>query len=59
MLSIQMGMAYISNKAFKGAPDSSCAENISLKFMHDVIMPITAMHTWPGCYDVGQLVVKY
>ena len=27
--------------------------------MHDVIMPITAMHTWPGCYDGGLLVVKH
>ena len=38
---------------------SSCAENFSLKFMHDVIMPVTAMHTWCGCYDGGLLVVKH
>ena len=37
-LDIQLGMAHISSKAFKRALGSSCAENFSLKFMHDVII---------------------
>ena len=54
-----MGMAHICSKAFKRALGFSCAENFCLKFMHDVIMPITAMHTWPGCYNGGLLVIKH
>ena len=56
---IQVGVVHISSKAFKRTLGSSCAENFCLKFLHDVIMPITAMHTWPGCYNGGLLVVKH
>ena len=43
----------------QGLFSSSCTENFRLKFMYDVIMPIAAMHTWPGCYDGDLLVVKH
>ena len=56
---IQVARAHISSKAFNRTLGFSCAEYFSLKFLHDVIMPITAMHTWPGCYNSGLLVVKH